>query len=137
MRVQRTVRYQAPFVTVRVNHLARVPLEIPMALATSEPSSCIVPEVVAHLRATGVVAGGRRAVSRVDGSLIARTVRLQSLAIQSLTGEWLVVAPFTVAVLHNPEALGVSGYLGTDFLGRFKRIIYELGPPDTLILEEP
>jgi hypothetical protein len=38
--------------------------------------------------------------------------------------------------LHSPEALGVSGFLGTDFLARFQRVTYELGPPDTLILEE-
>ncbi len=80
--------------------------------------------------------GGRRVIPSDVGILIARTFRLRSMSIRTVTNEWLRHAPYVVTITTRPQVLGVSGIIGADFLVRFRRIVYEFGPPDTLILEE-
>ena len=120
-----------------LHHYANFPLAAYLLLAPNEPGSCIAPDVARHITETSRVRGGRRAVSGIDGTVIARTLRLESLVVGARGGDRLTIAPFTVAVLHAPRAHGAGGWLGLDFLGRFSRITYEIGPPDTLVLEEP
>lgn len=70
------------------------------------------------------------------GPLIARRLRLESIALLASPGGWRTWGPLVVAITNRPEALGVGGLLGVDFLARFQRVTYEFGPPDTLILDE-
>ena len=70
------------------------------------------------------------------GPVIAPILRLEDLAFYASPGGWQSRGPLVVAVTVRPQMLGVGGLLGVDFFARFRRVTYELGPPDTLVLEE-
>lgn len=107
-----------------------------MVLATTDPTTCLAPTIAEYLRRAAPLPGGRRVIPSDTGPVIARTVRLNRLAIATIDGRWLEWAPGTAAIAFRPQALGVGGLLGIDALARFRRVTYEIGPPDLLVLEE-
>jgi hypothetical protein len=78
---------------------------------------------------------GRRVVPGDAGLLLAPLVRLRDLELRTADGGWLSLGPLSVAITNRPRVLGVGGLLGVDVLARFRRIQFELGPPDQLTLE--
>ena len=50
-------------------------------------------------------------------------------------GRWIPLGGVTAVLTNRPRVLGVGGLLGIDLLAGFRRLEYELGPPDTLVLE--
>ncbi len=95
----------------------------------------IAPPIAEYLQVPARIPGGRRAVPGDAGMVIVRTLRLHSLAVATTPTGWLPLTWFGVAVTYRPQVLGVGGMLGADFLARFRRITFEVGPPDALILE--
>jgi hypothetical protein len=135
--VTRLPRYRLPVVVVRFSGS----LEGTMIVASTEPSTCIVEDVVDHfgfaLTMDRVPAAprGRRVVPGDAGLLLAPIFRLRDLELKTADGGWLSLGPLTVAVTNRPRVLGVGGLLGVDVLARFRRIQFDLGPPDDLLLE--
>jgi hypothetical protein len=135
--VTRLLRFQLPTVAVRFSGT----LEGTMIVASAEPSTCIVEDVAKHLgfaltmERVPPIGRGRRVVPGDAGMLLAPIFRLRDLELKTADGGWLSLGQLTVAVTNRPRVLGVGGLLGVDVLGRFRRIQFELGPPDHLSLE--
>jgi hypothetical protein len=129
--VRRLPRYQLPLIRVLLNGW----LVVDRALSTAEPITSIALKVAEDLQRTRPMPGGRIIIPSDSGRVIARTIRLPSLRIPTLSGGPIDLAPWRVAVAVRPQSLGVGGLLGTDFLARFTRIAFEAGPPDRLRLE--
>ena len=129
--IRRLPREQLPLIRVRLNNW----LQVDMVLSTGECITSLAPRVAEDLTRTRVIPGGRRVIPSDSGRVIARTLRLPSLVIPTRSGGPIELAPWPVAIAMRPQALGVGDLLGTDFLAQFKRIAYDFGPPDTLLLD--
>jgi hypothetical protein len=127
--VERLPRYGLPVVWVQLNDW----LGVSMVLSTGEPSSCLSDRIAQWLNPG--LGRGRRLIPSDAGIVVARLIGLGSLTIRTLDGTLLRVAPFTAALTNRPQVLGIGGVLGNDFLGRYDRLTYELGPPDVLTLD--
>ena len=116
-----------------------------MIVASTEPTTCIAQDVANSLdfaltldrmpNRMPTVRRGRRVVPGDAGMLLAPLFHLRDLELRTADGGWLSLGPLTVAVTNRPRVLGVGGLLGVDVLARFRRIQFELGPPDRLLLE--
>ncbi len=96
----------------------------------------LAPAIAEQLQGTPLRGRGRRIIPGDAALSLVRIVTLQHLAVQAMDGQWLTWSPWTAAVSFRPQVIGVGGVLGIDILPRFRRLAYELGPPDTLLLEE-
>jgi hypothetical protein len=113
-----------------------------MVLASSEPVTALAPAVAAHLRRETTFEHlprrwrGRALAPTDVGLTIVPLLRLRSVEIAAAGGAWVSVGPLAAVVTGRPQVLGVGGLLGADILIRFRRLEYDIGPPDALVLEQ-
>ena len=137
IQLRRLPRFHLPTLTVR---FAGAFLGT-MIVASAEPTTCIAEDVAKHLgfaltmERVPPAGRGRRVVPGDVGLLIAHVFHLRDLELRTADGGWLSLGPLTVAITNRPRVLGVGGLLGVDVLARYRRIQFELGPPDRLLLE--
>jgi hypothetical protein len=131
VRVERLPRYPLPLISVRLNGW----LNLQMVLSSGESTTSIAPPVAEQLQSGAPLRRGRRVIASDAGPTIARLARVDRLEIRTIDGHWPDCTPRVVAIAFRPQALGVGGLLGNDVRIRFKRLAYEFGPPDLLVLE--